>query len=166
MVKTMTKDVFSDWLTQITKCKPTLRSSGLKNQVLMYDECMDLTDGAGFIEKIKKKSGVIYLKLDLCLTFKDGQDSAKNDVMRRFTSDTISIKCCCFRLNSANRPLATLDDFSDHVVICSRRRLWMCNAVFTFCAVSLMSWPYRLLWNSVVVEKELQIVKQITFSVV
>ena len=143
--------------------------------VILYDQCMDLTEDSKFVEKMKKINSVIYLELDLCLSFKDvggGGKSIKkesNIVNRFIDNNSLSpvVKCCCFNLSSSlNRPIATLDNFVEHVVICSRSHLWMRNVVFTLCTVFLLSWPYRLLWNGVTVKKELQIVKQIIFSVV
>lgn len=173
MARIFTRDAFSKWLTQLTQCKPTLHSGGLKNGVLMYDQCVDLTDSVGFAEKLKRKgkSEAIHVKLDLCVVVKkkkisntDTLSSAKiKSVLTKFVEDgnfaSSSIRCCW---PNVNRPVGTLDDFTEHVVVCSRRKLWMHNAVFTLCTVLLMSWPYRLLWNAVVSNKELQIVKQIT----
>lgn len=171
MTRTMTKDAFSEWLREIMQCRPTLRSGGVKGEIILYDQCMDLTEDSKFMEKMKKITSVIHLELDLCLTFKDGGDkSARKEMnfMNRFIDNNASVlKCCCFSLSSSvNRPIATLDDFVEHIVICSRRWFWMRNVVFTLCTVFLMSWPYRFLWNGITVKKELQIVKQITFSVV
>ena len=171
MRQTMTRDAFNEWLREILKCKPTLRRGGVKDEALLYDQCIDLTEDSKFIEKMKKITSVIHLELDLCLTFKDGSDNStkKENFMNRIIGNNTSsvVKCCCFSLsNNVNRPIATLDNFAEHVMICSRRRIWMRNVQFTLCTVFLMSWPYRLFWNSLVVKKELQIVKQITFSVV
>ena len=175
MTRIMTKDAFMEWLMEIMKCRPTLRSGGVKDAVILYDQCMDLTENSKFLEKMKKINGVLYLELDLCLSFKDVEGGCKiikkeaNIVNQFMDNNSLSpvVKCCCFNLSSSlNRPIATLENFVEHVLICSGRQLWMRNVVFTLCTVFLLSWPYRLLWNGVTVKKELQIVKQIIFSVV